>query len=531
MWLIARLALASLRSRLLTTALTVASIALSVTLLVGIETVRAGVRESFAGTIRGVDLIVGARGGTLQVLLSTVFGIGSPGGSVKRATMDRWAAHPAVKWVVPYSLGDSHRGFRVVGTTPEFFTRYRYRKNTALAFAAGRAAQSDTDVVIGSEVAERLRYTVGSPVVVVHGLRDIGTSSHEGHPFRVVGVLARTFTPIDRAVYVTLEGIEAMHEEAPGGPIVSSVPSQAAASVVPSPSSRADRNARIRETNRRRAAALAASADSGVTAPTPSPPAGTPMVMPGATPPPGTPMVMPGASPPPNAPLVMPGAEPPPAVVAQVEAAAAKARAVATQSSAKAAISDTAVHDHADDQITAFFVGTKNRFEALMLQREMNTDLVEPLTAVIPGVALGELWQNIGNAEVGLRIIALFAVAISITGMLVALYSSLEARRREMAILRAVGAGPRTIIALLVLESTMLALIGCVVGVVAVYAGLALAQGPVEQRFGIYLALRALGETEYMYLGIVVLSGMLIGFVPAWKAYRSSLVDGLSPRV
>ena len=175
-------------------------------------------------------------------------------------------------------------------------------------------------------------------------------------------------------------------------------------------------------------------------------------------------------------------------------------------------------------------MGTKNRFEALMLQREMNTDLVEPLTAVIPGVALGELWQNIGSAEVGLRVIAMFAVAISITGMLVALYSSLEARRREMAILRAVGAGPKTIIALLVIESTMLAIIGCIVGVAAVYAGLALAQGPIEQRFGLHLALRALGQTEYMYLAIVIVSGMLIGFVPAWKAYRTSLVDGLSPR-
>ena len=118
MIMILRLALTSLRSRLLTTSLTVASIALSVTLLVGIENVRAGVRDSFAGTIRGVDLIVGARGGTLQVLLSAVFGIGSPSGSVKLSTMERWKAHPAVKWVVPYSLGDSHRGFRVVGTSP-----------------------------------------------------------------------------------------------------------------------------------------------------------------------------------------------------------------------------------------------------------------------------------------------------------------------------------------------------------------------------------------------------------------------------
>ena len=441
--LIPRLAFRSLRSRLLTTSLTIVSIALSVTLLVGIENVRAGVRESFAGTIRGTDLIVGARGGTLQVLLSSVFGIGSPAGSVKLATFERWKAHPAVKWAVPYSLGDSHRGFRVVGTTPEFFQRYRFRQNSPVTFATGKAFAADSDVVIGSEVAERLHYAIGTHVTVTHGMRDIGTSSHEAHPFIVVGILNRTFTPIDRSVYITLAGIEAMHEgfEKPLAPSV-------------------------------------------------------PAMMPGATPPPGTP-------------LVMPGAEPAPAV----QATAAEPE-----------------HDHANDQITSFFIGTKNRFEALMLQREMNTDLVEPLTAVIPGVALGELWQNIGGAEVGLRVIAIFAVAIGLTGMLVSLYSSLEARRREMAIFRAVGAGPRTIVSLLVLESGLLAFLGCVIGVAFVYAGLLLGQAPIEQRFGLHLSIRPLGATEWTYLAVVFFAGIVIGFVPALKAYRTSLVDGLSPR-
>jgi putative ABC transport system permease protein len=509
MRLLLRLAFASLKSRKLTTALTVASIALSVTLLVGIETVRAGVRESFAGTIRGVDLIVGARGGTLQVLLSTVFGIGNASGSVQRRTMERWQQHPAVKWVVPYSLGDSHRGFRVVGTSTEFYERYRFRKDGRLSFAAGRVAQADSDVVIGWDVAQRLRYEVGTPVVVTHGLRDIGTSNHDTHPFRVVGVLNRTFTPIDRSVYVTLAGIEAMHGEGDGvaaGGASGSGSSDSGGSTGGSSNSGTSKNELVVEANRRRAAAIP-----------PAPPAGVPMAMPGAEPPPGTPMAMPGAAPPP---VAQPQPLPPPQPAPQ------PAPASPPTDTAK----EDAGHDHGDDQITAFFVGTRNRFEALMLQREMNTDLVEPLTAIIPGVALGELWQNIGSAEVGLRVIAMFAVLISITGMLVALYSSLEARRREMAILRAIGAGPKTIVALLVLESTLLAFLGCIIGVAFVYGGLAVAQSPIEQRFGIHLALRALGETEYTYLALVMVSGMLIGFVPAWKAYRTSLVDGLSPR-
>ena len=198
--LIPRLALRSLRSRMLTTSLTVASIALSVTLLVGIEHVRAGVRESFAGTIRGVDLIVGARGGTLQVLLSSVFGIGNPAGSVSMATFQRWQQHPAVKWAVPYSLGDSHRGYRVVGTTEEFYERYRFRRrcqHPVCAGTRGAGRRRGRDRQRRGRAARRTRS--------VHrwwwctGCADIGTSSHEAHPFHVVGILARTFTPIDRS--------------------------------------------------------------------------------------------------------------------------------------------------------------------------------------------------------------------------------------------------------------------------------------------------------------------------------------------
>jgi putative ABC transport system permease protein len=452
--LILHLALKSLRNRALTTVLTLASIALSVTLLVGVENVRAGVRESFSGTIRGTDLIVGARGGTLQLLLSSVFGIGQPAGSVDWATYQRWAAHPAVRWTIPISLGDSHRGFRVIGTSDAFFEHFRFRRDQQVTLAAGERFADEHDVVIGAEVAERLGYAVGDSVIIAHGLADIGASDHEQHPFVISGIIARTFTPIDRAVYVTLEGIEAMHEE-PGeaGP--------------------------------------------------PAMPGAMPPAMPGATPP-----AMPGASPPPV--LAMPGAEPPPGAFDFLQGEAVPGQ---------------------PQLISAFFVGTKNRMESLNVQREINTDRAEPLTAVIPGVALAELWQGIGNAEIGLKVVAGFTVLIGLTGMLVALYSSLESRRREMAILRAVGAGPRTIVSLLVLESGVLAALGSAIGIALVYLSLVLAQGPVEQRFGLYVPIRPLGATEWTYVAVVVVAGFLVGVIPALKAYRTSLVDGLSPRV
>lgn len=406
------LALRSLRARLVISLLTVTSIALSVTLLVGIEHVRTGVRESFAGTIRGTDLIVGARSGTTQVLLSTVFGMAAPSGSIQWETYERWRAHPAVAWTIPYSLGDSHRGFRVIGTTEDFFARYRFR-DQQVSFREGRPPADARELAIGSEVAERLGYGIGSEVVIAHGLGEVSFAEHEVHPFKVVGIINRTSTPIDRALYVTLEGLHEMHE---------------------------------------------AEEERGLLMGPPQP-------------------------------------------------------------------------EHDEPPITAFLVGTKNRFETLRLQREMNEDRADPLTAIIPGVALGQLWQTVGNAEVALRIVAIFTLLVGLIGMCVALYASLEARRREMAVLRAVGAGPRTIVALLVSESALLAAAGSLAGVLLVYGLLAIGSGWLEASYGLALAVRPLGQMEWIFLGIVVAAGTLVGVIPAWKAYRSSLADGLSVKV
>ncbi len=440
------LAWRSLRNRPVTSVLTVAAVALSITLLLGVEQARRGMRESFTGTIKGTDLVVGARGGTLQLLLGSVFGIGSPTGSVPFAVYEQWTKHPAIRWTVPLAIGDSHRGFRVIGTTPALFEHWRYRSSGTLQFAQGAVIATDHDVVLGSDVAATLGYRVGSPVTVGHGLNAVaGLGDHESHPFTVTGILQRTYTPLDRALFVTLDGIEAMHDAGDGE-----------------------------------------GADVGA--------------MPGAAPPPAA---MPGASPPP----VMPGAAgpayTPPANIFQDEPRA----------------------------LSAFLVGTKTRFETLRLQREINQFKAEPLTAVIPGVTLAELWRTLGTIEGGLRLVGGLTIIVGLIGMLVALYSSLEARRREMAVLRAVGARPGMIVSLLVLESGLLTLLGCALGVALTLGGFAAAQGVIEARTGVHIAVQPPGALEWAYIGIVLTAGVLVGLVPAWRAYRSSLADGLSPRL
>ncbi len=419
--LLLSLAWKSLRNRRVTTGLTVLSIALSVALLLGVEALRVSARESFSSTISGTDLIVGARGGGLQLLLYTVFRMGTATNNVRWESYEEWAKHPAVAWTIPYSLGDSHRGFRVVGTNENFYKHYRFRRTRKVEFASGRAPKGFDEVALGSDVAAKLKYTVGEKVLLTHGLGAAGIMDHENHGFAVVGILERTSTPIDRSLYITLEGMSAVHvgwEE-------------------------------------------------------------------GAPPEPGE----------------------------EVETKKLTAEQLKPE------------------VITAFLLRAKSRIDTLRIMRDVNNYLGEPLMGIIPGVAMGELWSTVKYAELALEIVGGFVVVVGLLGMLVAIYTTLNERRREMAILRALGAGPGKIVALFVMESVLLAGAGCAAGVGLMYVGVLGLQGVVEREFGLYLRWAGLQTEHAVYLGIVVGAALLIGLVPAWRAYRNSLADGLSVRV
>lgn len=454
------LARKSLANRLLATSLTLASIALSVALLLGIENVRSGMRESFSNTISRTDLIVGARGGSMQLLLYSVFGIGSPTNNVSWETYARFRDHPAVAWTIPISLGDSHRGFRVVGTDSSFYERFRYGGGRAIEFAEGAMPRTDHEVVLGDQVARELGYEMGADVVITHGLYGTGIMDHDEQPFRVVGILERTFTPVDRSLYVTLQGIDAVHEGFMTG-------------------------------------------DGGG---------------------------QPNFAAPPN--FSPPSFAPPPNFAAPSESTSVNdpAEADTAQDEAEGEPEHAHATEDGTEQITAFFVGATTRIATLQLQREINTYEDEATMAILPGVALAEMWRGVGYAEDALLVVTFFVVAVGLIGMLLALYASLEARRREMAILRAVGAGAPRIFALLVLESGLLGIAGALSGVALIYALLVLLKGVVESTFGLYLPIQPPTRTAWVYLGCVVVASFVIGVVPAVRAYRNSLADGLTVR-
>lgn len=410
------LAWKSLLNRRVTVLLTIVAIALAVALLLGVERLRQEARASFTNTISGTDLIVGARTGPIQLLLYAVFRLGEPTNNISWQSYREIAALPKVAWSVPLSLGDSHRGFRVLGTTTDFFKYYRYAGGRPLALRQGRLLDELHEAVLGAEVAERLGYDLGREIVIAHGAGETSFILHDDQPFRVVGILAPTGTPVDQTVHVSLAAIEAIHRGWEGG--------------VPRPGR--------------------------------------------AT-----------------------GPLPPEA-------------------------------DLTPQTITAFLLGLESKGAIFQVQRYINDYRREPLLAILPGVALQQLWGVVGLAEKALLLVSWFVVVVGILGMVAALITNLEGRRREMAILRAVGARPGQLCALVTGEAVLLAALGAVLGVALLHLLLLAAAPLLAARFGLVIGGYGLGWREMAYLGVIVGAGVLAGLIPALLAYRRSLADGIT---
>lgn len=410
-----RLAMASLWSRRLTVGLTVLAVALSAALYMGVEKVSTGARTSFSDTISNTDLIVGARSGAVQLLLYSVFRVGSATNNISWESYLDIAARPEVDWMVPISLGDSHQGYRVMGTSQDYFERFMYRGDRSLAFADGRRFEDLFDVVLGADVARDLGYVLGERITVSHGVQSF--LDHDDMPFEVVGLLGKTGTPVDRTVFVSLEAIEAIHVDWQSG-------------------------------------------------------------------------------------VRIPGQSTQPQEVREM--------------------------DLTPLSITAAFVGVNSPLEVFSLQRLINAYPAEPLLAILPGVALQELWQIVGVAETALMAVSFMVITTALLGMVAMIFASLNERRREMAILRAMGAPPWAIVGLLMIEAIFIAMLAAVVGLVLLYLALAVARPWVDAGFGIFLPITPPTLNESLVLVALVVAGGLVSLFPAIRAYRLSIADGMT---
>ena len=404
-----KVAVSSLVSRKGSAVMTLMAISVAIFVLLGIEQIRQQARESFASTVSGVDLIVGAKTGSLNLLLYSVFRIGSPTDNISWQAYREIADADDVAWTIPISLGDSHKGYRVVGTTEAFFKYFSFGKKRRLAIYKGEAFEGTFDAVLGSEVATALGYSMGTEVILAHGLASASFTKHDNQPFVVVGVLAPTGTPVDHTIHVRLEGIEAIHA---GG---SKVPIGAFA-----PANRPTTNF----------------------------------------------------------------SEP--------------------------------------ESITAFMLGLKSRMSTFNVQRQINEFAGEPLMAILPGVALSELWQTMSIFENVLRLISALVLLAAVLGMGAVLLASIRERRQEIHLLRMMGASPFYLFCLVEMEALILCLLGMLLGGVCLYTALFVTGDAIFSRFGIYLDATLLTPEAALMLVVVLLATLVAAAVPSLKMYTSA---------
>ena len=410
-----RLAVKSLLNRKGSIMLTIMAMAVSIFVLLGVEHIRGQSKQSFNSTVSGADLIVGARTGSMNLLLYSVFRMGSPTNNIDWQTYQNISANPKVAWAIPISLGDSHKGFRVMGTTTDYFTYFSYGKKRQLSFSKGKPFEQVFDVVLGAQVAKKLNYTLGANIILAHGLGKTSFSMHDQSPFKVVGILAPTGTPVDQTVHVSLQGIEAVH-----------IDWQQIANM------------------------------SG------------------------------GA-------------------VSQKQIQALEL-------------------ELEPKSITAFMLGLTSRMNTFRVQRDINNYSNEPLTAILPGVALAELWQMMGLLENTLRLISGLILVAALLGLSAMMLASIRERKYEIHLLRVIGAPPWFLFFLVELEALLVSFVSMLVGITGLYLSLLIAGDVLSTDFGMHIGLNILSFNNVLFLLLVAGSTVIAAAIPSFMAYKSASI-------
>jgi putative ABC transport system permease protein len=396
-----RLAWRSLLNRKGSVALTFLAISVSVFVLLGIEHIRQQAKFSFNNTVSGVDLIVGARTGDINLLLYSAFRLGSSTNNVTWESYQEIAEKPKVAWTIPISLGDSHKGYRVMGTTIDYFKHFRYGQKKPLAFTHGEAFSKVFDVVLGAVVARKLNYQLNDKLVLAHGIASTSFILHDKTPFRVVGILKPTGTPVDYTLHVSLSGIEAIH-------------------------------------------------------------------------------------------------------------------------------SDLALNDFTPKTITAFMVGLHSKMATFLVQREINNYRAEPLSAILPGVTLTQLWQMMTIMENTLILVSALVLLASLLGLSAMLLTSIRERQREIAIMRSLGAPPLFVFMLIQTEALLITLASSAFALLLLFVSLLCFQNFLADNFSLSISTYVLDKNILYLLLSIIISALVISLIPAISAYSTALQKTLN---
>lgn len=416
-----QLAYKSLLNRKSSVFFTLMAMSVSIFVLLGVEQIRNQVKSNFTSSVSGIDLIVGARSGGINLLLYSVFRIGNPTNNITWNTYKTLSEYPQVDWSVPISLGDSHQGFRVIGTTEDYFKHFSYGKGHSLSFDQGKPFSQLFDLVLGYDVAKKLGYQLGDELVLSHGISSNSLTSHKDKPFQVVGILKPTHTAVDQGLYISLLGLEAMHLGWKNG-VQSDAPTKS------------------------------------------------------------------------------------------------------LLESAELLRKDALYQKLQPKEITAFLVGLKSRMTTFELQRNINQYKKEPLTALLPGVALSELWQIMGILENTLRLIASLVLLSALLGLCAMLLASIKEREQEIQLLRIIGAGPCFLFFLIQMEAIMIGLLSILFASLTLSAVLHFCSDWVTFKYGIQLTSHIFSANNLKLLTLIIIATSIVASLPALRFYRSAIL-------
>lgn len=436
----------SIRQRALASSLTALGVALGVALMVTVLVINGVVTRMFSQSATGYDLVLGAKGSAMQLVLNTVYFMDRPIENLPYKFYLKVKANSAVEYAIPFALGDttSDARFRIVGTIPEFF-EVEYlpgsgkRPGKKFEFRSGTVLAEPFDAVIGARVANAYGWKVGDEFPVAHAgnVEDI----HAEH-FKVVGVLAPTGTPNDRAVFVHLQGFYHIpgHEK---------------------PKAEAELKAKV----------LRGEVDGDLLKPATS-----------------------------NATTRTPDSE-----------------AISSEPG-----------ELPDDQkeVTAILVRMKRLALGPIFQSTVNKGITAQ--AANPLAEIMKLLRNVvGNIRTILVVMTCLIIIVSGVSIFVSIYNSMSDRRKEIAVMRALGARRSTVLSIILAESILLCLAGGVLGLVLGHGLVFIASPIVEARSDLLIDPWSFEWMELILLPVLIVLASLVGLLPGLTAYRTDVAKSL----
>lgn len=396
------LSLKSLRHKPLTTSLNLLLMTVGIAMMTFVLSASQQLQQSATRDAQGIDLVVGAKGSPLQLILSSIYHIDIPTGNIPLAAQAQLAQNRMVKKVIPLALGDSYQGFRIVGTNPDYIAHYDG------VMAQGKIFDAPLQAVFGAQAAARTGASIGARFSGSHGLAR-GGEEHGGSPFTVVGILKPTGSVLDRLVLTPVESVWKVHEVENGI----------------NPNDKEEKEAMDSER-----------------------------------------------------------------------------------------------------ELTALLVQYASPLAAISLPRFVNSQ--NGLQAAQPAFEAAKLFRLLGAGVDVLRGIAAMVLFSAALSMFVALYSALEERKTDLAILRTLGAAPLKLLLLLLTEGLLLALAGALLGWLLGHAALVILGQLLASDQGLNLNVWAVASDEPWLALVAVLIGLGASLLPAIRAYRTDIATTLA---